>query len=1342
MRAEQEGLGNEEDWVARMSGQDGFEEGRGRRRVGGSEDERGAMAPDLPSGVARGYERTGGEEGGAVKRRGGFVTKTDSLESRPTAYAPFVGPGQEANGSALHDIRSTGPEHPVKQSTTVESQSTKEPRLSAVQPMNREGKPRPESWTDRTYQRTREKNGIMLPPAEATPKATSVASLAKKQAVHHGRTDRAEDLERLGASQALSSDRTSQAINQFFLEIASAPITDKPSADQIKLSDYCLERSIHDGPLIDIRSICLWKLSKQSMTSDNFRLLTRSMATLADRLPQDQLLALYLDLFRNDEFRALKGPFKYKTKALFLADAATRFERPEMLHLTISLMRPETRSAPWHAIRDRIRSVVQSLLLEDDSAKAGRLLLLLHAASESVLPSSEWDHLCDVASRIIDSCLLKGEIALATRTLQRFYYRISASDPTTADRLLNQVVKVCGERKAYPAVKRMLLYMYGRKQEPWELAATLDDQCKVIIATAFSSSTDKTRHRVVFETLYRLLPQDDRQALMESTSIKTIKVKWRSTRNLNAAESESSSLRQWLIENNDRASLRRLDRAMLEIYLSAGKVQLALDRLAHVRGTGLNSETVSLAVLILAKNGAWDDLRNLQNFAKEKKLLKWDFETIGIWDRIIHLHSLTHTPGESQTFVRDLVTRLGFRPGRAAANTILRSCVEHRSLDLIPGWIKYVKSLGSDFELDSDVAARMFTAFWTHGRPGRRVKHKSIMWHCYFLQRCIPRFDLQSFKDLLKESIGYDLRSRFEQNLSPKNPRRDAVERLQHVEEAVDELPTPDQNVQQGKSGFVETPADGTAGNGDAAAYAGSPGRPPLDASDSGFQQTVQYSPLVDELRDERGLDQRAERQVTVGYHDSTHSLQADPLDALEGASRTDRQMASRDRADNSNAADKSKLDNHRFGSQLPSDIPIMENSDDREYYDVAKIRQADGMEDVHLDRFQEATSADAHDGEDIAAGDRDQIQPLNRQEDGLLGFEWFLDGEEEDSSSLDNLVSVDKSQQNALERKMVMAMSTRDYQNVLDLYHSSLDRRGIPATPRSLEIALQASLRLRDDDAYEAEQIVGRAREAGMDVSCAIGPLIMHRMRSMKSMHRGDANTLRMMVLDYYRSNDTNGRPVSHHIATTAAHQLITNDAPEHGLNLLTAIFNSEWAVQRPLETATMTLFLHGYIQIRSLEGVQWVVQHMLTNDLWISRRFMRELKQTFTPPLDPYWASRFAPWPAPQETRLREWTEMCYRRRIEQIGQDIKMGVRLRWLIKKCVWEQGWEVNVDYAGARREVEAAELGPEDVDLEWLRPKGRLSAKGDDGDGIVSVPAKEMCQEHGSNVMVVEVARG
>ncbi|KAI7139650.1 hypothetical protein KC352_g29792, partial [Hortaea werneckii] len=490
--------------------------------------------------------------------------------------------------------------------------------------------------------------------------------------------------------------------------------------------------------------------------------------------------------------------------------------------------------------------------------------------------------------------------------------------------------------------------------------------------------------------------------------------------------------------------------ALLEIFISAGKIDLAKNALDRFSAEGLSpSDSVSIAMLMLANKGRWESLDRLLTIAEESRALQFDPDTTERFNQTLDFYVRQHSSIESWKFVSRAVDKLGFRPNHVTTEVMLKGFVSAKSIDLIPKWLRYVHTLGRNFEVTARVASMLLTRFYREFRPS----HVLIMWFCRNLISVAPSLaGTHHYVPLLKEAIGFDMRKNGEN-------RAHGEDRLQLLE---------------GIKGTVALPCPGYLWDGQLFLSQPEPG----NVNASGASPTA--TPSV--------------RENTIGIETPPEQMQDDS------------------------------------DPELPSMIHFGE------------LRESHDSDPVH---------------------------------------------------------------------DLVLALSLKDYVKVSELYHNSLDASGLPSSPLALEIAVEACIRLHRGDRTAAEGLMTRARDAGMNVTCAMGPMLIHQMYHLKSTDKKDANNLRITTIEYYRMNDEKGWPVKHHVGVTAANTLINNGMPEHGLNILQAVYNSGWASRRPLGIEAITVFLKGYAALFSVEGVEWVLGTVLHQQMRIDHKFLRTLRR-----------------------------------------------------------------------------------------------------------------------------------
>ncbi|KAM0701754.1 hypothetical protein Q7P35_010663 [Cladosporium inversicolor] len=264
-------------------------------------------------------------------------------------------------------------------------------------------------------------------------------------------------------------------------------------------------------------------------------------------------------------------------------------------------------------------------------------------------------------------------------------------------------------------------------------------------------------------------------------------------------------------------------------------------------------------------------------------------------------------------------------------------------------------------------------------------------------------------------------------------------------------------------------------------------------------------------------------------------------------------------------------------------------------------------------------------------------------------------------TSASDVDTTLELSEVEMLERQMIVQLSSRQYDSVLEMYRGSLDAAGLPASPLVLEIAVDASLRI-NGDRHEAESLMSAAREAGMNVTCAMGPLIIDQIRHTPLADTQSALRLRGDIVEYYRMNELNGLHVKHHVGIHAAYTLIQAGFAQNGVNLLNTILKSSWSADKPLDIVAMSVWLTGYASLGHVQGMHWVINEVLDQRMNIDQGFLQVLKRARRPVH--YRANGDAVY-VKQEPKtvayLRQWYDVCSRRREAQMHESKVFGRKL---------------------------------------------------------------------------------
>ncbi|KAM0716719.1 hypothetical protein Q7P37_008164 [Cladosporium fusiforme] len=247
------------------------------------------------------------------------------------------------------------------------------------------------------------------------------------------------------------------------------------------------------------------------------------------------------------------------------------------------------------------------------------------------------------------------------------------------------------------------------------------------------------------------------------------------------------------------------------------------------------------------------------------------------------------------------------------------------------------------------------------------------------------------------------------------------------------------------------------------------------------------------------------------------------------------------------------------------------------------------------------------------------------------------------------------------LERQMILQLSLGQHQAALQLYQDSLDAAGLPASPIVLEVALEASLRLYKH-AEDAQRIITAAADAGMNVACAMGPLLIDQMRQLSNVDKHTATSLRIKTIEYYRMNERNGLHVKHQIGTHAAYVLIHNGFAELGVNLLSTIFRSDWSAVQPMDITAMSVWFLGYADLGDLKGMSWVVGQVLEQNTSVDMGFIRTLRRARRPARrNASGAVHYKRQDRKTMAYLRYWSHAFHRRRSEQMQASKVFGRKM---------------------------------------------------------------------------------
>ena len=983
-----------------------------------------------------------------------------------------------------------------------------------------------------------------------------------------------------------------------------------------------LTLALKKGSLDDIRSLCFWMLDSGSFSIDQGRHLISTHEDLVSRFNRCEVFNFYADVFASPRYQRL-DPMETLKQVLQILIIASHWNLGLTLgEIARAILVNSFRFVEIENVVAAVTTECRALLLNGEVSLAVDFLIVC---------TGRWPqkdlHQRDLFIPLADEVLaatLDNEHLAACQRMLRWRFR----SPQALGNLrqhFNEFVKACARRSRFGLLLDLL--RKGKLGVPSaQLMKMSDDFSKAVLAVACSTDAQSTSN---FQSLYREVPQQYRSYVTESSALMGLNSKWKSSRNLDAIEVEVPLLKKWLVENGDDQSLRKLDEALLEIYISAGKIDRSLDTIARIhQNSEASSVTFSLAALLFAKRGAWDRLTRLLEIAQHAKSLQFNAHTTNLFNEVIRLFSVQHSAVEAWNFVTDAMEKLRFVPNVPTRLILLKCFISNDSIHLIPRWLASIHAVGYGLKLTARVAADLLNTYYLEKRPG----HVMMFHFCRALISAVPSMEPGAFRNLLKEATGYDMRQYFGRNWYLQLHAQARMQRLEAV------------------SGYIPDP--GWLNN-----------RQLCFPNDGEMSRHALRSPASEQTNSTRQPGNVMQRSPITTFEDSKS-----PSDRFES-----------DRAEHKTPAPSTTLVQHLEsvpaesdmsqhgsvpfgGAYLNADEGVRSKEINREFHE--RVPDEAGYP---LQRSAPDTEERYH--EIIAAYNEGTEVPALLETDSLDGDAAFqnLRSEYNQENPIRDAVpeSVrDKGDMQSLERDMIFALSVCQYQKVLVLYEKSCDAIGLPASVRTLEVAVEASLRLHGGNRAHAEELMRAARDAGMNTTCAMGPLLIHQMKTLNFKVREDVNRLRTTVIEYYRMNDENGWGVNHHVGVTAANQVIVHGRPEYGVNILSAIYQSEWAARRPLDIVGMTVFLKGYELLQSLKGIRWVVRTVLQDNMRITKRFLVQLRDCYRRPRLHILRKKRA--------LLMSWAQHCRERQMEQMKDSLRLGNELVDCIVKCATEQ----------------------------------------------------------------------
>jgi hypothetical protein len=654
------------------------------------------------------------------------------------------------------------------------------------------------------------------------------------------------------------------------------------------------------------------------------------------------------------------------------------------------------------------------------------------------------------------------------------------------------------------------------------------------------------------------------------------------------------------------------------------------------------------------------------------------------YNNALHLFSHSHTAQQLSDFVSMSINELKLRPNQSTWEVLLSSLVSKKAVTLLKYWIALSLTSENKLNWNVEIAATLMKTWYSNFRQS----HVLVIWLCRNLVRAAPSLQGNALLDVVRETIGYDLRTLHGVNAPWMEPIIRARAAL--FQNADGMFPKPGYVVDgrlydRGQSVTIDGKwAQGPVPHAEDALPPPSRPRPATTLHETGTRPTAEiWVPFGGVHKDDR-IRGDSDSSAAVEGSQTKDALTHVPDPQTATTSREagagskmekwgpytvpDKDVRARSDAETFKAVEASEI-------SIVSDITAQQEGDVNTTSASATTQSSTNLADVLDDANTTSASVITRTGTNLvdlrpsyetflsSGHDSDMTTEMH---DSKMHESEVQDSEMHESEMHESDIQEPKmSESENLERRMVLQFGLRHYELVLKLYQESLDAVGLPASPMVLEIAVEASLRT-NDDRQEAENIISAAREAGMNVTCAMGPLIIDQISRTPIIDVHGAAALRDDVLEYYRVNELNGLHVKHHVATKASHALIEAGFAQDGINLLSTISQSSWVEEKPLDIVAMSVWLSGYAVLGHVKGMHWAIEHVLHQKLGIDKGFLRALARARRPVQRVGNGSLIYQRQAPKTLAyLRQWYVVCSRRHLAQMQESKVFGRRLVTLL-----------------------------------------------------------------------------
>ncbi|KAK6431204.1 hypothetical protein LTR95_012636 [Oleoguttula sp. CCFEE 5521] len=571
-------------------------------------------------------------------------------------------------------------------------------------------------------------------------------------------------------------------VDTFFVSARDANAAAK---DMLPVCDRLLQQSLELGTAADVQSLVLWKIG------ENFLTIADIMTTLRD-ISEFVATPTHNSFIRFVE--SLRDTSAYTTATETQQVNFDLALRAEICKLSRQYDYPETHSVSsaflktlkcWQSGVDVPRLVnehCQRLVLEEHAAAALELFRQVIRGTSSLQTAD----LEPVADSLFATLVERQHFSLSAGLLR---LKSMSGQVTRQAKQINALVAMCSESSAHG----MLAELLGRPENGTQLLATsrslqqLSAENQVQVARAIAGNVTLARS---FSTLYQLVPRKMRSLISEhdlEAVAATLKAEWKVTRNLFAVRKSYATIVAERRLSRNAKDTQTLELTMVEIYLSAGKQDLALKQLARLNTAPGHGSVGILLMLAFAKSHNWVSFQNAMGFLiNDPSLVAWTKESTRVFNQVINLYAGCHSATQLSDFALHAIQELAFVPNVATFDVLLSAFVKRKDIVLTERWFRLRKQYSADPKANVTSLATTLLRKWY---LDFRHSHVMVMWYCRTLLEEAKLVRSKQLLDLVLEAIGSDLR-----NLAGSNApwmQKVIYQRLETVQKSLGVVPKP-----------------------------------------------------------------------------------------------------------------------------------------------------------------------------------------------------------------------------------------------------------------------------------------------------------------------------------------------------------------------------------------------------------------------------------------------------------------------------------------------------------------------------------------------------------------------